>query len=131
MSAKGFAQQPSIKFIADLYGKDSIIYMKKLEVQRLRAAQIGVEEPPINWIDVATHRRTEIMNKVLGCRSSSIASHRVVEGNGRAMNKYFMTDYNRKINAILVMQNVLGDTSRTTYLSQGIYEEIVLQMSKL
>jgi hypothetical protein len=108
MSSKGFTKQPSIKFIADLYGKDSLIYRKKQEVHRLRDAQIGVEEPPVNWIDIATQRRTELMEaRYWDTAQAVLLPTETWHEMGRAMNKYYMTDYNRKINAVLVMQRCI------------------------
>ena len=36
-------------------------YQKKKEVQRLVDAQIGIEEPPVSWVDVVTTKRAELM----------------------------------------------------------------------
>lgn len=105
MSAKGFTRQPSIKFIADLYGRKSLIYQKKREVQRLRDAQIGVEEPPVNWVEVVTTKRAELMETRYWDAAQAITLPTDTwEQMNTAMNPYYMRDFTRKLKAAMVIQ---------------------------
>jgi hypothetical protein len=116
MSAKGFTQQPSIKFIADLYGKDSPIYQKKQEVHKLRAAQIGIEEPPVTWVDIPTQKRTEVSEShYWDSAQALLLPTQTWHEMGTAMNKYYMVDYCRKLNAILILQKCVRRRIRSRY----------------
>ena len=62
----------------------------------------------MNWIDIPTQRRTELMeSRYWDTAQAVLLPTETWHEMGRAMNKYYMTDYNRKINAILVMQRCI------------------------
>ena len=108
LSAKGFTRQPSIKFIADLYGRQSLIYQKKREVNRLRDAQIGIEEPPVNWVEVVTTKRAELMEtRYWDAAQAIVLPVETWQEMGTAMYQFYMRDFNRKLKAAMTIQKCI------------------------
>ena len=108
LSAKGFSVQPSIKFIENLYGTDSSIYKKKKEVQEMKDAEIGIEKPPVKFVDIVTHNRKDLEETRYWDRAQKllIPTQTWVELD-TAMSKYYRIDFKKKLNAVIVLQNAV------------------------
>jgi hypothetical protein len=106
LSNKGFTRQPSIKFIEELYGKDSLIYMKKKEVQAIRDSHAGIEKAAIDYVDVYTHNQADMAETRYWEKAQKLLiSAQAYCVLNDAMNRFYQIDFNKKVKAVRMLQS--------------------------
>ena len=105
LSNKGFTRQPSIKFIEELYGKDSLIYMKKKQVQAIRDSHAGIEKAAIDYVDVYTHNQVDMAEtRYWDNAQKLLISAQAYCALNEAMNRFYQIDFNKKVKAARMLQ---------------------------
>ncbi len=116
LSSKGFSHQPSLKFIENLYGRNSLIYLSKKEVQGLREKEIGIEKPPINYIDVITQNRKEISHgKYWEAAQKLLIKTETWATLDHGMRQFYHIDFKKKVAAAKIMQRIVRNFMKSRW----------------
>jgi hypothetical protein len=116
MSVSAFSRQPSVDFIRNLYGKDSLIYKKKKEVLELRANNIGITRPPIRVVEVSDQTALDEYEDDYWDVSEALRLPVEVWAQLQGhMKKWHRVDDRRKMTACIVIQKAVRRWLRNKY----------------